>query len=332
MPATAIADIVVPEVFAQYMIRETAEKARIFQSGLAVTNGIITNFLQGGGTTVNLPQWTDLSGAPNISSDDSTSSATPLNVAALSDVAIRHNRNQGWTAADLVAAFAGDDPLKMVVDRVSTYWANRMDAMMVNTLEGVFADNIANDSGDMVNDVSLGDGLGVITAEAIIDTAETMGDADDRLAAIVMHSNNYAALAKLNLIDFIPDSRGEVRFPSYLGYNVIRDDDCFLVNGRQHVYLMSRNSLAWGESSARVPVEIERLPAQADGGGVEELWTRRQFCMHPYGFAWLSASMVGLSPTDAELALAANWNRIAVERKQVGMAMLITDVPGVAAV
>jgi hypothetical protein len=332
MPATAIADIVVPEVFAQYMMRETAEKARIFQSGLAQANGVISNFLNGGGQTVNLPQWTDLSGAPNISSDDSTSSATPLNVAALSDVAIRHNRNQAWTSADLVAAFAGDDPLKMVVDRVSTYWANRMDAMFVNSLEGVFADNIANDAGDMVNDVSLGTGLGNITAEAIIDTAATMGDADDRLAAIVMHSSNYAQLAKLNLIDFIPDARGEVRFPSYLGYNVIRDDDCFFVNGRQHVYLVARDALAWGEASARVPVEIERKPEQADGGGVEELWTRRQFCLHPYGFAWLSASMVGLSPTDAELALAANWNRIATERKQVGMAMLITDIPGVAAV
>ena len=332
MPATAISDIVVPEVFAQYMMRATAEKARIFQSGLAVTNGIISSFLNGGGTTVNLPMWTDLSGAENISSDDSDSDATPINVGALSDVAIRHNRNQGWTAADLVAAFAGDDPLKMVVDRVSTYWANRMDQMMVNTIEGIMADNIANDSGDMVEDISQGDGTGTITAESIIDTALTMGDADDRLAAIVMHSNNYAALARLNLIDFIPDARGEVRFPSYLGYNVIRDDDCFLVNGRQHVYLMARNSLAWGEATARVPVEVERHPEQGDGGGVEELWTRRQFCMHPYGFAWLSASMAGLSPTNAELALSANWNRVATERKQVGIAMLITDVPGVAAV
>ena len=332
MAATAIADIIVPEVFAQYMVRTTAEKARIFQSGLAVTNGIITNFLNGGGQTVNLPMWTDLSGDENISSDDSTVSATPLNVGAVSDIAIRHNRNQAWTAADLVAAFAGDDPLKMVVDRVSTYWANRMDQMFVSSLVGLIADNVANDGGDMVKDVSLGDGLGTITAEGIIDAAATMGDADDRLAAIVMHSKNYAALAKLNLIDFIPDARGEIRFPTYLGYRVIRDDDCFLDNGRTHVYLMARNSLAWGESTARVPVEIERHPEQGDGGGVEELWTRRQFCLHPYGFAWLSASMVGLSPTNAELALPANWDRVAGERKQVGIACLITDVPGVPAV
>ena len=114
MAATAISDVIVPEVFAEYMIRETKEKARIFQGGLLQENGVISSFLAGGGQTVNLPMWTDLSGDENISSDDSTSDATPLNVGATADIAIRHNRNQGWTAADLVSAFAGDDPLSMV--------------------------------------------------------------------------------------------------------------------------------------------------------------------------------------------------------------------------
>jgi hypothetical protein len=324
---TTLANVIVPEVFAKYMIRETAEKARIFQAGLMESNPIIASFLAGGGQTVNLPAWTDLSGDENISSDVYATSASPLAVAATKDIAIRHNRNQGWTAADLVSALAGDDPMKMISARVSTYWANQMEKMMVSTIVGVLADNAANDSGDMIKDISAGSGAaGQISAEAIIDAAATMGDADDRLSAIVMHSKVYAQLAKLNLIDFIPDSEGKVKFPTYLGYQVIRDDDCHSPSaGKYQTYLLARDAFAWGEGTPRVPVEVERYAAKGNGGGVEELWTRREFCMHPKGFAFTSASLAGVSPTNAELRAAANWNRVATERKQVGIACLISN-------
>jgi hypothetical protein len=196
--------------------------------------------------------------------------------------------------------------------------------MFVNSIDGVIADSVSNWGSDLVHAAAA-----TITAEDIIDAAALMGDADDRLQAIVMHSKVYAQLAKLNLIDFIPDARGEVRFPTYLGYQVIRDDDCTLAAGtpdRATTYLVARDAFAWGESAARVPVEIDRKPAAGDGGGVEELWTRRQFCLHPYGYAWTSASMVGQSPTNAELANAANWTRVATERKQVGITAVTSDV------
>ncbi len=318
---TTIADVIVPEVFAKYMIRETAEKARIFQAGLMESNAVIASFLAGGGQTVQLPAWTDLSGDENISTDNYASDATPLAVGATKDIAIRHSRNQGWTSADLVQALAGDDPLAMVSSRVSTYWANQLEKMMIQSIKGVLADNAANDGGDMIHTAA-----GGVTAEDIIDAAATMGDADDRLSAIVMHSKIYASLAKLNLIDFIPDSDGKVRFPTYLGYQVIRDDDCDNDGTNFYTYLLARDALAWGEGTPRVPVEVERRPEKGDGGGIEELWTRRQFCLHPKGFQWLSASMVGPSPTNAELANAANWDRVAPERKQVGIAALVSTV------
>lgn len=320
--STRLSDVIVPEVFAKYMMRETAEKARIFQAGLMASNGVISDFLAGGGQTTNLPAWNDLGGDENISSDDETDEATPLAVTANTDIAIRHNRNQGWSSADLVQALAGDDPLAMVSNRVSTYWANQLEKMMISTISGVVADNIANNAGDMVVDIT---GAG-ISAEAIIDCGATMGDADDRLSTMIMHSKVYAQLAKLNLIDFIPDSEGKTSFPTYLGYQVIRDDDCFNDGSVAHTYLLARDAFQWGETTPRVPVEVDRNPRGGRGGGIEELWTRRSFCMHPSGFAWGSASMVGISPTNAELALAANWSRVAPERKQVGIAVLVSDI------
>ncbi len=321
---TRISDVVVPEVFAKYMMRETMEKARIFQAGLLRNDGVIASFLNGGGQTVHLPGWRDLSGDENISNDDPANRADPLAVSAVDDIAIRQNRNQGWAAADLVSAFAGDDPLAMVSSRVSTYWANQLEKMMVSTIEGVLADSIANHGSDLVHTAA-----STIGSEDILDAAALMGDADDRLSALIMHSKVYTQLAKLNLIDYIPDHRGEVRWPSYLGYRVIRDDDCTIVTGtpdKAHTYLVATDAFAWGEASARVPVEIDRDPRGGKGGGVEELWTRRQFCIHPYGYQWKSTAMASLSPTNAELKNATNWARVAPERKQIGISALISNL------
>ena len=321
MTNTRLSDVIEPHLFAKYMTRETAERARIFQAGLMQSNPNIAAFLAGGGRTTSLPYWTDLSGTENISSDDESVLAAPTKVTATKDIAIRHNRNKAWSASDLVETLAGDDPLAMVARRVGTYWANQLEKMMVSTIKGLVADNIAANAGDMVKDAT----GSTITAELIIDAAATMGDADDRLAAIVMHSKTYARLAKLNLIDFIPDSDGKVRFPSYLGYQVIRDDDCFQNGTITHTYLLARDSFAWGEGTPRVPIEVDRHPAGGNGGGVEELWTRREFCMHPYGYQFVG-TIAGMSPTNAELELATSWTRVAAERKQVGIACLITTV------
>jgi hypothetical protein len=328
MTNTRLSDVIVPEVFQKYMIRETAEKARVFQAGIMQNNAVVAAFLAGGGRTVNLPHWSDLytgSTTDNISSDDETVVATTTKMTATKDLAIRHNRNQGWSSSDLTAALAGDDPLKMVSSRIGTYWANQFDKMVVSVLRGIVADNIAANSGDMVKD-STGS---TITADLIIDAAATMGDADDRLAAIIMHSKTYARLAKLNLIDFIPDSDGKVRFPSYLGYAVVRDDDCYQNGTITHTYLVARDAFAWGEGTPNVPVEVDRFPAQGNGGGVEQIWSRREFCLHPYGYQWAIAApgsgMVGQSPTDAEMQAATAWTRVA-PRKNVGIAALITNL------
>lgn len=324
MATTQITDIIVPEVFAAYVIRETAERSRLFQSGLLVADGSLSAFLAGGGTQMSMPNWTDLWATGqgdddnNVSSDDDSSSATPATLSATADIAVRHNRNKGWTSADLTAALAGDDPLRMVVSRVATYWANALERTFVSSLQGITADNIANNAGDMVNDQS----LVALAPEMILDTAQTMGDAQDRLAVIVMHSAIYNSLAKLNLIDFIPDSEGRVRFPSYMGYEVIRDDDCPVATGVYDTYLVARDAWAWGEGAARVPVETYRYPAQGDGGGVEQLWSRREFVMHPRGFSCVHTPTNGKSPTDAQLKTDALWARNAVERKQVGIAVL----------
>lgn len=333
MVVTRLSDAVIPTVFVPYMLKETMTKTAIFQSGILRQDAQLSTFLSGGGQTVNVPFWNDLSDSStaNISSDDPAVTATPDKIAAATDIAIRQNRNKAWSDADLVSELAGDDPMKRISSRVSSWWGREFQRHLVSTLRGLFASNTASNGGDM--QVVIGtDAVGApaaaekISANAILDTAQTMGDASDVLDTIIMHSVVYTNLAKQNLIDFIPDSEGKVRFPTYLGYQVVRDDGCPAVAGTNrimyHTYLVGKNAFGWAEVPPDVPVETFRYPAQGNGAGVEELWTRRQYVMHPYGIKWTSSSMAGRSPTDTELRAAANWTRVYAERKQVPLACL----------
>jgi len=171
----------------------------------------------------------------------------------------------------------------------------------------------------------------LISAEAILDAAQTMGDASDALDTIIMHSVVYNRLAKQNLIDFIPDSEGRVRFPTYLGYRVVKDDGVKTISGtnrtKYFTYLVGRNAICWSEAptSPSPNIEVDRKPDQGNGFGGDILYSRRQFVLHPYGVKWTDTSVVGEFPTNAELATAANWDRVFAERKQINIAFLTTN-------
>jgi len=337
MALTKLADIIEPSVFLRYMFLETRVRSAAFTSGILEDDPEMQDFLRGGGKTVDVPFWNDLGDGsdPNIGSDDETSSASTAKITAAEDIAIRHNRNKGWSTARMSRLIAGDDPMQRIVEHTGGWWARSFNLHLINTIKGVIADNAANDGGDMRNVIGL-DAAGtpgqdeLISAEAIIDTAQTMGDQSQELSLLIMHSLPHSRLKKLNLIDTVHDSDGKVMFETYLGYPIIVDDNTPAVAGSNQTnystYLVGRGSFAFAEVPLpeNEAVEFDRYPAKGDGQGVDELWTRRQYLLHPRGVKWTSSSMAGTSPTNAELAAAANWDRVYPERKQVAIAVLVT--------
>ena len=68
-----------------------------------------------------------------------------------------------------------------------------------------------------------------------------------------------------------------------------------------------------GPSRYGLGLSLEDLRGHAmlgHGGGITEMVSRRHFVAHTPGFRWLDASTAGEFATDAELALAANWNAV----------------------
>lgn len=337
MAITDLNDVITPEVYNRYSFLDTTTKTNIWGSGILSSNAELARFLAGGGATVNLPFWLDLdSTEPDIATDDPSDVATPGEVTATKQVAIRNIRTRGWSTADLVNELAGSDPAMRIMGRINNYWSRAYQRNLVSILTGVYADNVANDSGDMVNNISA-DIAGsptaqyLVSAEAILDTKQTMGDGGDSLAVLIMHSVVYTRLQKANLIDFIPDSEGRVNIPTYLGYQVVVDDGVRVVQGSTNTsryayttYLVGRGAIGFAEVPVAMPFEIDRQPAQGQGMGIHQIWTRRQFAFAPAGISFVGNPSADF-PTNTEYATATSWNRVAPERKQVPLAFLVTN-------
>lgn len=350
MAVTRIADIVVPEIFAPYVQQVTMEKTELIQAGVLVRDAQIDQFLAGGGLTFNIPSFRDLTNDDENVSSDQGADSSPKNIGTSQEVGVRLNRNQHWGTADLSADLAGEDPQEAIASRVGYYWARRLQAAFIATVQGVFADNAAAPTGtdthtvnDMTHDISgtsYQPGVTDFSAEAVLDAAVTMGDAQTSLTMVMMHSIIYNRAQKNNLIDFIPDARGEVNIPTFLGRRVIVDDSLpnpagNAGNGSQtaagiyHTWLFGPAAFRLGLGAAKVPVEVERKPAANQGGGEEHLHSRVVWCIHPAGYAYVG-NLTGIpgGPSNAatanNLADAGSWSRVFPERKQIKIARLIT--------
>lgn len=330
-----IADTIVPEVFDAYMTKNTMQTNALYGAGVMRTDSDLASKLAGGGRTFNVPFWKDLDDTESDpGSDDPDSHAIPGAITTGRDVAIRQFRTKGWSTMNLTEELAGSDPMTAIGNRVNAYWDRQFDRITIATVNGVINDNIANDSGDMVNDISM-DTAGtpaasnLFSAEAVMDTAQTMGDAKEELKLIVMHSVVHNRLAKQQLIDFRPDAEGKRWWKYFQDYRVHVSDNLTPIQGTNQLlyrtFLFGSDAIGWAFSAPDKPVEVESVPSAGDGAGMETLWTRRQFAIHPYGIKWTDSNVGGLFPTNTELALAANWDRVYAERKQIPIAALITN-------
>jgi len=301
MAVTKIQNVIVPDVFNPYVVEKTAELSALFQSGIIRPDAALDTLARTGGTLLQMPFWTDLTGADEVLSD--AAALTPQNIAASKDIARLHARGKAWGVNDLAKALSGDDPMAQIGNLVADYWARRFQALLISTLTGAFAS--PSMSGN-VHNISAVTGADAFTGSTFIDAAHKLGDAESKLTAVMVHSLVFATMRKQNLIEFIPNSEGVYNIPTYLGKRVIVDDSMPVTSGVYTTYLFGEGAIGYGEGEAPVPTETDRDSL----AGEEYLINRRHFIMHPRGVKWNEASVAGEFPTNAECEAAANWTRV----------------------
>ena len=324
MADTRLADVIIPEEFTEYTVQNTMETSALVQSGIVVRNGEIESQLQAGADSFTVPFWNDLSDdEADIANDDPAIEATPAKLTSEKQIVRKSFLHKSWSAMNLASELSGSDALVRIQDRAAAYWTRQTQRRLIASLNGILADNEANDSGDMVFDITGEAGAAAeFGTAAVIDAAGTMGDLMGSVAGIAMHSDIYRKALKNDLIEFIPDSQGQ-NFATFRGMATIVDDLLPVDAGDYTTVLFTPGAVGWGMSAPRVAdgTEIESKPSAGNGGGQQVLHSRVNLAVHPAGFQWSEGSVADESPTIAELALAANWNRV-VERKAAGVAFL----------
>jgi hypothetical protein len=306
MAKTKISDIIVPEIFNDYTSQRTSELARFYLSGIVSSDDAINAkaMAADGGSSVNMPFWDDLEGDDEVLSD--TASLGLSNITAGQDRAVLLMRGKAWSVNELTKSLSGSDPMREIGDKVAAYWARKYQLVLMSSIAGVFADN-ANDAGDM----SVGDGTSAFDKDLLVDAEATFGDVLGAVSGIAVHPEVYFNLKKADVTTFEKFSEGEMQLETYRGMKIIVDrnlpksvaDDG---SAEYKSYAFGNGAFSLGMGASETPTETDRDSLSGDN----ILVTRTHFILHPRGIAWQGASVAGASPSNDEIANAANWDRV----------------------
>lgn len=301
MALTTLQDVIVPEIFDPYVMNLTTELSAFVQAGIALEAADVR--VPEGGSTIHVPHWNDVS-----DEDDEVrivdTALTPAKIDSGEQVAVILRRAKAFKASDLAAELAGSDPLGAVARRVAQFWVRNEQKVLLSVLTGL--DDAAALSELDISGLTPPDD--VISAEAFVDATQVLGDHSPSLTAFAVHSATEAYLRKQNLIDFIPDANGVPRLPAYQGRRLIIDDGLPANAGVYTSYLFGPGAFARSNGRPRVPVEVEREALKHN----ETLVVRRDYILHPRGYAWGGAAPTdgAPSPSNTALATGTNWTRV----------------------
>jgi hypothetical protein len=328
MPGTTLRDIIVPELFTPYVINRTMELSALLQCGVITNDSKFDELASQESPYVNMPFFEDLTGESEQIIEDVDLESNKIG--SNKDVAVIIRRAKMWSATDLSAAMAGVDPMGAIGTLAAYFWVRDMQKELIALLKGIFgtipattdpvADAITRLDSNLLDISSLSGGAAKWSAGAFIDAQQLLGDAQEQLTAITMHSATKSALKKQNLIATEHPSMGG-DFESYQGKRVIVDDGCPATGtGTNRVftsYLFGQGAIALGNGSpvGFVSTEVDR--DKKKGSGVDYLINRKTNILHPRGIKFTNASVAKTEgPSRLELANPINWLPV-YEPKQI---------------
>lgn len=335
MATTKIEDIVYPELMTAYDSLEFLDKNLFVKSGVAFSDPRVTELMDAttGGKTIELPFYNTLdTSEPNIGSDDPSTKATPKKITSGFELATKTFINKSFSVMDLTAMIVGrqNDPMGAINAGIDGMWQIDANTRLLKAAQGILEDSIANHDSDLVLDISGATGAGetqYVDADTIIEATGLMGDRQNELGIIAMHSVVYNALRKADLIETRQNSETNTLFETYGNLRVLYDDKMPVVDGKYYTYIFGPGVFSLNYGYPGIAAEITRDAASGNGQGENLLYSRRCVLVHPRGYriklsTFSPTGLNGLSYT--QLASASTWERATDDRKRIKFAAIIS--------
>ena len=292
---TRIENLIVHDEFAAYVQQAMLDRSTLLKSGIAATDAKIAELCAAagaGGNFVNLPFFNSLDSADNGDAEVlvEETALTPKKITANKDVAVICRRGKAFASTDLAAMTAGADPMMAIANGLADWWNKQHNKRLIATLNGALGAVSA-----LVKDIT-SETDNVVTADALLDAAQLLGDRKSELTAYAMSSATETHLQKLEGSDLFKPSELPGNLKVYNGRLVIVDDN--IADGT--VYLFAPGAVAFNACPVEKPVEPYREELKSQGGIV----SRDASIIHVRGIKWAKTTT---NPDNAALGTAGNW-------------------------
>jgi hypothetical protein len=334
MAYTRNADVVIPKTFAAVVEGKIIENTKFRQSGIVTTDPRIQASVPLGGFTATLPFWNAPAGGEADSmTDDFSVKANPRKVTqSFMDTRVI-SRVLPFSAMDIANYASHTDAMLYAAGEFARLYASDEESTIIASLNGLILDNVANDAGDLRKVVSITTGTiaaaNKMSGSLLIDARRQLGDLASQLKFLVMHSDVVNNLRAAEANSFVPASKTDIGMDTYFGYPIIETDavgvDTTVTNYPVYTsYFCAPGLFGYGSAPVDGAFVAVRDELAGGGSGATTILGRRRYVMHPLGFSNIGTPANNVSQTNAELGVAATWDRKMV-RKMVPLVQLKTN-------
>lgn len=321
-----------PEVFAEYMAEQPTWNDRILASGVLVQDDEIMNLIGDKGNVATLPFYVPIDEEESQAlNNDGETNNTPVEISGKKQTAMLIQRMKAWKAKDFTRELTGADPLQHVGNSIAGYYkqVRTRDLMSIidatlslSEMESHITDLSTAETPDSANKI---DDTTLIFAQQ-----KALGDSAENMGLLILHSYIYARYKVMGLVDYnkytIKNAiEREVELPTIGGFIPVVTDRFTVDTTKPEVpiyktYMLGTGSvLTCDKTNYEEPYYTDYDPETA--GGIQKLYTKQGYVMHPNGFSIDPTKISKESPTVAELGAKANWS-LAFKEKNIRMGMI----------
>ncbi|MCQ2507242.1 MAG: phage coat protein [Dorea sp.] len=310
------------EVFGKYMETVPRVKQNAFiKAGIFNSRPNLKTMLtdQTGGAYITVPMVGRIGGtAQNY---DGEVDITADGIGSYMQSMIVTGRMKAWEEKDFTQDITGKDFMAEIGKQVADYWDDVDQLTILAILSGIFGMTSAA-GGAFVDkhtfDLTEGESApDLVDATTLNNTIQKASGANKSIFTLaIMNSQISTNLENMQLINYgkYTDANGvekDLQIGTWNGRTVMIDDDGTFdeSTGKYTTYILGRNAFDYCDVGAKVPYETAR--DSFTDGGVDTLITRQRKLFAPRGISFIQPSSGFIkSPTDAQLATAANWKMV----------------------
>lgn len=322
-----------PEVFSEFMSENPTWNDAIIASGVLAQDNTIMDLIGEKGNVATIPFYTpiDEQDSQALNNDGETDN-TPAEITGKKQTCMLIQRMKAWKSKDFTKELTGADPMTHVANSVADFYKQVRTRDLMTTVDAVLSlSGMKNHITDLslTGEGTVGDVNKIDDTTLIFAQQKALGDSADKMGLLVLNSYIYAKYKAMGLVDYnkytIANAvEREVNLPTIGGFIPLVTDkftvDTTGTNPVYKTYMLGTGSvLTCDKTNYENPYYTDYDPETS--AGIEKLYTKQGYVLHPNGFSINANKIAKESPTNAELGDKANWS-LAFNQKNIRMGVI----------